>query len=229
MPRLQRAGLQNRRQLGSAFPENMQHLPERHGAVPDGAAHQATTFVRELDAIVLEMHVSHMGCDAAGEIKRRLADLVAAFTDDEVKAIVCARGGAGAGWLLPRLDPELARRHPKPFIGYSDLTFVHLMLNRLEQVSFHGPMVAWELALDRFDEPSWRAALPAVCGASSPAPICLRSWSSPAFRRSSHRIRSPGIARPTVWRRFNGHCRRMPPLRGSMRCVKKKTRCRYSP
>jgi muramoyltetrapeptide carboxypeptidase len=95
----------------------------------------------------------------AGTAAERLADLRAFYEDDEVAGILCARGGAGAGWLLPHMGAEFLRRHFKPFVGYSDLTFFHLVLNRLEQVSFHGPMVAWEFAQDAFDEASWKAAV----------------------------------------------------------------------
>jgi muramoyltetrapeptide carboxypeptidase len=95
----------------------------------------------------------------AGTVERRMADLHAMFADDEVAGVVCARGGAGSGWLLPRLDRSLFRDHPKPFVGYSDATFLHLLFNQLEVVSFHGPMVAAEFAERRHDEASWRAAL----------------------------------------------------------------------
>jgi len=95
----------------------------------------------------------------AGTVEERLADLHALFADDEVAAIVCVRGGAGAGWLLPRIDTALLDAHPKAFVGYSDITFLHLVLNRLGIVSFHGPMVAWEIARGAVDERSWAAAL----------------------------------------------------------------------
>jgi muramoyltetrapeptide carboxypeptidase len=95
----------------------------------------------------------------AGTTEERLADLRGFYDDDEVAGILCARGGAGAGWLLPHLDAGLLREHGKPFVGYSDLTFFHLVLNRLEQVSFHGPMVAWEFAQGAFDGRSWKSAL----------------------------------------------------------------------
>ena len=95
----------------------------------------------------------------AGSVERRVADLHAFFGDDEVAAVVCARGGAGSGWLLPHLDAELLRAHPKPFLGYSDATYLHLLFNRLRVVTFHGPMVAEEFPDGRYDEASWRAAL----------------------------------------------------------------------
>jgi muramoyltetrapeptide carboxypeptidase len=95
----------------------------------------------------------------AGTVERRIADLHALFEDDEVAGILCARGGAGGGWLLPHLDTTLLREHFKPLVGYSDVTFLHLLFNRLERVTFHGPMVAKEFAQGTFDEGSWRAAL----------------------------------------------------------------------
>jgi muramoyltetrapeptide carboxypeptidase len=96
---------------------------------------------------------------AAGTVERRLAELHGLFADDAVAGIVCARGGAGAGWLLPRLDAALLRAHPKVFIGYSDVTLLHLYLNREGLVTFHGPMVAWELASGAFDRSSFLAAV----------------------------------------------------------------------
>ncbi|PYQ38936.1 MAG: LD-carboxypeptidase [Acidobacteria bacterium] len=113
----------------------------------------------------------------AGTVEERLADLQGLFADDEVAGVICARGGAGAGWLLPRLDLDLLRGHFKPFIGYSDVTCLHLVFNALELVTFHGPMVAWEFALGAFDERSWNAALQggAAPYASEPGDlVCLR-------------------------------------------------------
>ena len=95
----------------------------------------------------------------AGSVDRRVDELHRLFADETVGAIVCARGGAGAGRLLTRLDPALLRAHPKPFVGYSDVTFLHLYLARLGLGSVHGPMVAWELAEGRYDRPSFRHAL----------------------------------------------------------------------
>jgi len=95
----------------------------------------------------------------AGPSPDRLSDLHALFADDSVAAIVCARGGAGAVGLMQGLDLELLRAHPKVFVGYSDLTLVHLALARLGHVSVHGPMVARELADDAFDRRSFDFAV----------------------------------------------------------------------
>ena len=82
----------------------------------------------------------------AGTVENRLRQLHGLFADPGVAAIVCARGGAGTGQLLPHLDRDLLRENPKPLLGYSDITFLHLEMERLGLTSLHGPMVARELA-----------------------------------------------------------------------------------
>ena len=110
-------------------------------------------------AVTVAPHTGGRARWNSGTVDERLADLRSLLTDDSVAAVVAARGGAGSGWLLPHLDPDLLRAHPKAIVGYSDLTFVHLLANRVGLVSFHGPMVAWEFATGNFDGGSWRAGL----------------------------------------------------------------------
>lgn len=89
----------------------------------------------------------------AGNDEQRLADIHAMFLDPEVKAIWCLRGGYGSLRLLPGLDLGVIRQNPKLFIGYSDITALHLVLVQgAGLVTLHGPMVATELSagLDRF-------------------------------------------------------------------------------
>ena len=77
----------------------------------------------------------------AGSDAQRAADLNAMFADDEVDAIVCVRGGFGAGRLLPLLDYARIRRNPKILLGYSDVTALHCALQaKAGLVSFHGTM-----------------------------------------------------------------------------------------
>jgi muramoyltetrapeptide carboxypeptidase len=95
---------------------------------------------------------------AAGSPERRVAELHSLFRDDQVAGIVCVRGGAGASQVLPLLDPGLLAAHPKAFVGCSDATFLHVVLNRLGLVTFHGPMAAGDLARGTYDRDSfWRA------------------------------------------------------------------------
>jgi muramoyltetrapeptide carboxypeptidase len=94
----------------------------------------------------------------AGSLERRREELQRLFADETVAAIWCARGGAGAGRLLWRLDEHLIRANPKLLVGYSDITYLHLFLARLGLASLHGPMIARELADRAYDRPSlWHA------------------------------------------------------------------------
>ncbi len=77
-----------------------------------------------------------------GSIRERADDLHAMFADPEVKAVFCIRGGYGSAMLLDSLDYALIRRNPKIFLGYSDITALHLAIGRhAGLVTFHGPVV----------------------------------------------------------------------------------------
>jgi muramoyltetrapeptide carboxypeptidase len=94
----------------------------------------------------------------AGTVERRRDELHRLLTDETIGAVWCARGGAGAGRLLWRLDEDLVRAHPKLVVGYSDITYLHLYLGRLGLVTLHGPMAARELATASYDRASlWHA------------------------------------------------------------------------
>lgn len=93
----------------------------------------------------------------------RAADIHAAFADPSVKAVIASIGGDDQITVLPYLDRDLLRAHPKPFFGYSDNTNLLLALRNLGMVSFHGGSVMVELgrpgALHPLTERSLRAAL----------------------------------------------------------------------
>jgi len=75
-------------------------------------------------------------------VETRLDDLHAMFRDPEVRAVFAVRGGYGSAHLLDRIDYDLIRRNPKVFVGYSDITALHLAINRHARlVTFHGPVV----------------------------------------------------------------------------------------
>jgi len=82
----------------------------------------------------------------AGPDEDRARELQAAFADEEVRGIFAARGGYGCGRILPLLDFEAMTRTPKPFVGYSDETFLLNAMVRAGMVAFHGPMVAMDFA-----------------------------------------------------------------------------------
>lgn len=60
----------------------------------------------------------------------RAADLAAAWRDPEVDAILCSRGGFGSAHLLPLLEWGKMREHPLPLLGYSDITALHLAMDK---------------------------------------------------------------------------------------------------
>jgi len=97
----------------------------------------------------------------AGTADERRADLHGAFADPEAQIVMSLRGGYGSNYLLPGLDLELIRNHPKPFFAYSDLTGIQLrLLDELGLPAFHGPMAAADFYLeDGVHLPSFDAAL----------------------------------------------------------------------
>lgn len=97
----------------------------------------------------------------AGSVERRARELEDMFARDDIRAIVCARGGYGSNYLLPALDIDKFAAHPKIFVGYSDLTsLLTSFAGAANLVTFHGPMVAKDFAIaDGIDLASWQSAL----------------------------------------------------------------------
>jgi len=93
---------------------------------------------------------THLGFLAAGD-EQRLADLHAAFADPGVDAVMCLRGGWGCARLQDRIDVKLLKRHRKPLIGYSDITTLHGLRDRLGQAGWHAPMPASDLLKSQAD------------------------------------------------------------------------------
>ncbi len=77
----------------------------------------------------------------AGRDERRLNELIQALTDPQIRAVFCARGGYGTMRLLPELAAGASHLEPKPFIGFSDMTAIHLWLQREGLMSVHGPVL----------------------------------------------------------------------------------------
>jgi muramoyltetrapeptide carboxypeptidase len=76
----------------------------------------------------------------AGSDPRRLHELQAALTDPAVRAVFCARGGYGATRLLAGLRAGVPGP-PKPLVGFSDITALHLWLQAHGRISIHGPVL----------------------------------------------------------------------------------------
>jgi len=92
--------------------------------------------------VQLGRHLFHSKDYLAGEDEDRLRDLHEMFLDPGVAAVFCARGGYGTPRLLERMDYAMIRKHPKIFVGYSDVTALLLAIYRKSSlVTFHGPVV----------------------------------------------------------------------------------------
>ena len=78
--------------------------------------------------------------------EERADDLNNAFRDPEVKAIICTLGGNDCIRIIPYLDEEVIRNNPKIFLGYSDITTLHLYLYQIGITSFYGPALLTDFA-----------------------------------------------------------------------------------
>jgi muramoyltetrapeptide carboxypeptidase len=116
------------------------------GAAQAGGTAEAVGAARaRLDELGYKTVVGRHAFDAHGHLAGtdadRAADLHTMFRDPDVHAVLCVRGGYGAMRLLEDLDYDLIRRHPKVFVGFSDITALHLAFHRRTGlVTFHGPM-----------------------------------------------------------------------------------------
>jgi muramoyltetrapeptide carboxypeptidase len=105
----------------------------------------------------------------AGTADRRTDELHEMFERAEVRAIVCARGGYGANYLLQKLDLKKITDHPKIFVGYSDVTSLLSHFVDSGFITFHGPMVAKDWAHSGgVNLDTWVAALSQQSGWSIP-------------------------------------------------------------
>jgi len=73
--------------------------------------------------------------------RARADDLMAAFSDTDIKGIISTIGGDDSIRLLPYLDLEVIRANPKVFMGYSDTTVTHMACLKAGLVSFYGPSI----------------------------------------------------------------------------------------
>jgi muramoyltetrapeptide carboxypeptidase len=105
----------------------------RHGI----RALERAGFTVRLDPELLVKRTYHRRED-----RRRADNFMALWSDPGVKAVIAGAGGYGAVRVLQYLDPAVFRDNPKPFVGYSDITALHLWMYRFAQLrTFHGPTI----------------------------------------------------------------------------------------
>jgi muramoyltetrapeptide carboxypeptidase len=101
----------------------------------------------------------------AGSAARRRKDFEDLLRMPEIAALICVRGGYGSNYLLESLNFDLFARHPKIVLGCSDITsLLTVISDRSGLVTFHGPMIAKDIAEGTFDEKSWNACFGAESG-----------------------------------------------------------------
>jgi muramoyltetrapeptide carboxypeptidase len=114
--------------------------------------------------VVLEPEIGRVRRFKQNEDRKRAQNLIDIWSNPDVKAVICGTGGYGAVRILPYLDADLFRRNPKAFVGYSDITALHLwMMRRAGLRVFHGPTLD-DLA-PRADDPTLRGLLTALTSA----------------------------------------------------------------
>ncbi|HOM97327.1 LD-carboxypeptidase [Acetomicrobium sp.] len=100
----------------------------------------------------------------AGPEGIRVQDMHAMFDDPKINGIFCVRGGDGAIRLPRLIDMELIFKNPKVFLGYSDITVLHLMFNLHGQFcTFHGPMPSTDMIKGSFSGYEKDYLLKAIC------------------------------------------------------------------
>jgi muramoyltetrapeptide carboxypeptidase len=137
--------------------------------VPDGELWRGLAWLRMRYRLRLLPSILSRDGYLAGDDDRRRAELAGAMLDDEVKAIVAARGGYGAMRIVKDLPWAHFARRPKWIVGFSDVTALHGMAWRTGVASVHGPNVS---TLGRGISPAVRLAwLTAIEGLST-----ARAW-----------------------------------------------------
>jgi muramoyltetrapeptide carboxypeptidase len=93
--------------------------------------------------VIVGEHVNARNEYLAGTDEQRASDINSMFENDQVDAIFVTQGGYGSARLLRHINFDLIKKNPKIFIGYSDITAIHLAIQKLTGlVSFHGPGMA---------------------------------------------------------------------------------------
>lgn len=90
--------------------------------------------------VVLGKYVSEKNGYLAGTDQQRAFDFNDMFRREDIDAVFCTNGGYGSSRILNAIDYEAVASNPKIFVGYSDITALHLAIfKNTGLVTFHGP------------------------------------------------------------------------------------------
>lgn len=113
--------------------------------------HRVSRAVKQLEEMGFKVRLGQnsllVNGYTAGSAEERANDINAFFRDDEIKAIISFIGGNHSNQLLEHIDFDLISKNPKIFIGYSDVTVLHLaFLTKANVTTFYGPSALNQLA-----------------------------------------------------------------------------------
>lgn len=113
------------------------------GKIKSNIVYDAVEVLRNQGWVVEIMpHALGENGNFSGTADERYADLKAAFSDPEVRAILCSRGGYGVVHILDRLNKLPLEDDPKWVIGFSDISALHALMSRKNIASIHSSMAA---------------------------------------------------------------------------------------
>ena len=145
------------------FPGARVALTTPGSAVPEKKLQRAVDFVRALDlepVLYPSCYFANRHGYLAADDAQRSREINEAFADDTIDGVWCIRGGYGAHRLLPLLDFDVIRAHPKRFLGYSDITALHTAFNQeCGLVTYHTIMPSTEHGADEFTMTGLKKAL----------------------------------------------------------------------
>ena len=99
--------------------------------------------------VKLSKNIFDKNCYLAGSDVDKINELHRFFEDDEIKLILCARGGYGAIRLINKIDYDLIKANPKPFCGFSDVTALLLMIyKKTGLITYHSPMACTDFGVN---------------------------------------------------------------------------------
>lgn len=136
----------------------------------------------------------------AGSDEDKIKELHRFFEDDEIKLILCARGGYGAIRLINKIDYDIIKANPKPFCGFSDVTALLLMIyKKTGMVTYHGPMACTDFGVNIKEiAPS---PLPSPAGRGSIAVIqnFFDTINNKPLKYEGNKIYKDGTAKGILW------------------------------
>lgn len=126
------------------------HEGSRIALITPASAHQTETIdsaivkLREhgFEPVVMKYTYGNEYGSYPASDEDRASDIMEAFTNDSIDAILCTRGGYGTVRLLPLLDKDVIYDNPKWLIGYSDISVLHAYMYHAGVASIHGPMTS---------------------------------------------------------------------------------------